>query len=90
MEINGTIIEVRNLFEISAAVSNIFKRQAAMQLEFSMCLLNKYSMILKGIALVITGGKLIRKATKMIEEKVRCKWQTHGCDDLYGNLKYIL
>lgn len=26
MEINGTIIEVRNIFEISAAVSGIYKR----------------------------------------------------------------
>ena len=28
MEINGTIIEVRNVFEISAAVSGIYKRQS--------------------------------------------------------------
>ena len=28
MEINGTIIEVRNVFEISAAVSGIYKKQA--------------------------------------------------------------
>ena len=40
MEINGTIIEVRNIFEISAAVSGIYKRQAQAQLDFCMVLLN--------------------------------------------------
>ena len=40
MEIHGTIIEVRNLFEISAAVSSIYKRQANVQYDFAMTLLN--------------------------------------------------
>jgi hypothetical protein len=51
-----------------------------------MSLLNQYSMILYNTTLVITGGKLVRKNTKqgngeLVEEKVKCMWQTHGCGD---------
>ena len=95
MEINGTIIEVRNVFEISAAVSAIYKRQAMAQFDQCMNLLNEYSLILFATTLVVTSGKLIKKNTKLqaggaIEEKVKCKWQTHGCGDFMQNVKYIL
>ena len=61
-----------------------------MQLEFAMTLLNKFSMILKDVTLVVTGGKLVRRQMNMVEEKVKCKWQTHGCGNLLQNVKYIL
>ena len=60
MEINGTIIEIRNIFEISASVSGIYKRQAIPQLDFCMSLLNQYSMILYNTTLVVTAGKLVK------------------------------
>ena len=64
MEIHGTIIEVRNIFEISASVQCIYKRQALIQNEFCMTLLNLYSMILYKTTLVVTGGKLVKKKGK--------------------------
>ena len=53
-------------------------------------------MILYNTTLVVTGGKLIKKVakngidTQIIEEKVKCKWQTHGCGNFVQNVKYIL
>ena len=53
-------------------------------------------MILYNTTLVITGGMLIKKTShnglqqQMIEEKVKCKWQTHGCGNYIQNVKYIL
>ena len=61
-----------------------------------MTLLNQYSMILYNTTLVVTGGKLIKKVAKngidtsFVEEKVKCKWQTHGCGNYVQNVKYIL
>lgn len=60
-----------------------------------MSLLNEYSMILYNTTLVVTGGKLVKKNTQkhqgeLVEEKVKCKWQTHGCGDFLQNIKYIL
>ena len=53
-------------------------------------------MILYNTTLVVTGGKLIKKVAKngidtsFVEEKVKCKWQTHGCGNYVQNVKYIL